>query len=364
MKRLVFCVTNDLNYDQRMQRSCTALQEAGYDVLLVGRRRKQSPPLSSQPFRQRRLNCWFETGKLFYLEFNIRLFLYLLFVRCDALVAIDLDTILPVYLVSRWRNKIRIYDAHELFCEMKEVVERPAVYRAWKRLEQWLLPRFPLGYTVNQPIADWFKQAYRVDYAVIRNVPKPYPYELREREPFILYQGAVNEGRCFETIIPAMKSIPLPLIICGDGNFMDQAKALVQEHQLEKKVFFKGMLAPQALKEYTLKATVGLNIIDSKGLNNYWSLANRFFDYIQAGLPQVTVNYPAYRQLLEAYPVGLGITDPAAAEISTAVNKLLNDKALYTSAEQACKIAREELNWEKEAQILVNYYQTKVFCRN
>ncbi|HJS53916.1 MAG TPA: hypothetical protein VJ765_05210, partial [Chitinophagaceae bacterium] len=95
MKKIIFTVTNELTYDQRMQRICSTLAGAGYDVLLVGRKLKTSPPLSNKHYGQRRLNCCFKKGKLFYTEFNIRLFFFLLFKKMDCICAIDLDTILP-----------------------------------------------------------------------------------------------------------------------------------------------------------------------------------------------------------------------------------------------------------------------------
>ncbi|MGE5108750.1 MAG: hypothetical protein ACM3H8_14495, partial [Sphingobacteriales bacterium] len=67
MKKIVFTVTNDLNYDQRMIRICTSLANVGYEVLLVGRNRKQSSPLDPKPYYQKRLSCWFQKGKGFYI---------------------------------------------------------------------------------------------------------------------------------------------------------------------------------------------------------------------------------------------------------------------------------------------------------
>src|SRR5678815_5747716 len=99
MKRLVFTVTNDLSYDQRMIRICTTLAQAGYDVMLVGRKMKGSIPLQERPFRQKRLVNLFQKGKLFYIEYNIHLFCLLLFKRADLICAIDLDTILPLSLI-------------------------------------------------------------------------------------------------------------------------------------------------------------------------------------------------------------------------------------------------------------------------
>ena len=136
-KRIIFTVFNDTSYDQRMIRICTSLSNAGYDVLLVGRRPPRASLTVQQPFRQKRLRTPFTRGPLLYACFNIQLFFWLLFRRADALCAIDLDTILPCYFISRLKKIKRIYDAHELFCEMKEIVTRPAIYKIWKRIERY-----------------------------------------------------------------------------------------------------------------------------------------------------------------------------------------------------------------------------------
>src|ERR1700760_2522883 len=104
MNKRIFCtVTNELNYDQRMIRICTSLAKAGYDSPLVGRSHKGSLPLVPRLFRQHRLRLFFKKGKLFYLEYNLRLFFFLLFRKMDCICAVDLDTILPCYFVSTLR---------------------------------------------------------------------------------------------------------------------------------------------------------------------------------------------------------------------------------------------------------------------
>ncbi|MFY8003839.1 MAG: hypothetical protein ACOVNR_03320, partial [Chitinophagaceae bacterium] len=147
---LIFSVTNDLSYDQRMQRICTTLTTNGYNVLLIGRKRKSSIPLQLLPFQQKRLNCFFDKGMFFYTEYNIKLFFYLLFKPADALCAIDLDTIVPVWAVSAIKKLPRLYDAHELFTEQKEIISRKHIHRFWLTIEQFAVPKFKNGYTVNE----------------------------------------------------------------------------------------------------------------------------------------------------------------------------------------------------------------------
>ena len=355
---IVFTVTTDLTYDQRMIRICTSLANAGYTVTLVGRKMKASLPLAQQPFLQKRLSCFFEKGKLFYTEYNIRLFFYLLFKKTNCIGAIDLDTILPCYFVSKIKKVKRVYDAHELFCEMKEIATRPFIYKMWKKIERYTVPKFIHGYTVNQPIAGEFKKMYGVTYEVIRNIALLREINIAEKkEKFILYQGAVNEGRSFETLIPAMKGVNCQLIICGDGNFMQQAQLLVKENNLEQKVIFKGKVKPDELRTITQQAYIGVTLFDNAGLSNYFSLANRFFDYLHAGIPQLCVNYPVYKEINDKYHIAVLTEDIGAKNIAALLNNLLLNEFEYNKLQQNCLKARQELNWQEEKKKLLQFYK-------
>lgn len=341
-----------------MIRICTSLTDAGYDVTLVGRKLRSSIPLIIQPFKQKRINCFFENGKLFYAEYNIRIFFYLLFKKMDCIGAIDLDTILPCYFISKIKKIKRVYDAHELFCEMKEIVTRPGIYNIWKKIERFAVPKFPRGYTVNQPIANEFTKMYGVDYEVIRNIALLKAINpVEKKEKFILYQGAVNEGRSFETLIPAFKNINCKLIICGDGNFIQQAKQLVEINRLQEKVIFKGKIKPDELVTITQQAYIGITLFDDKGLSNYFSLANRFFDYLHAGIPQLCVNYPVYKEINNDLPIAVLIDDISSLNIAAQLNNLLENEVLYNDLQQNCFKQRQTLNWQQEEIKLIQFYK-------
>ena len=218
-----------------MQRICNALANAGYSVTLVGRTIKNNPPLTNCNFHQKRIDLFAKKGPLFYIEYNIRLFFYLLFQPADLICAIDLDTILPCYFASRLKGTKRVYDAHEYFTEQKEIVSRPSIYKIWMAIEKFSVPKFKDGYTVNNWIAAAFEKRYGVQYQTIRNLPVKYPLEsVPKTDKFILYQGAVNEGRCFETLIPAMKNVDCKLVIYGNGNFLIQS---THPHSAALKIF-------------------------------------------------------------------------------------------------------------------------------
>lgn len=356
---IIYCiVTNDLSYDQRMIRIATSLANAGYTVELVGRKRVDSIPLINQPFRQKRIRCVFTKGKFFYAEYNIRLFFFLLFKKMDCICAIDLDTILPCFYISGIKKVSRVYDAHELFCEMKEIVARPPIYRFWKKIERHAVPAFDHGYTVSNHLATEFKTLYNKNYEVIMNVPAKKDFQLpAKKSKYILYQGAVNEGRCFEKLIPAMKFVNAQLIVCGDGNFMEQAKKMTAENELTEKIIFKGYVPPALLKEITINAWVGVNLLEDTGLNNHYSLANRFFDYIHALVPQLCIDLPAYSEINDQVEVAVLIKDIPVDNISRHLNILLEDENLYNRLQQNCIKAKEVFNWDNEEKKLLKFYK-------
>ena len=357
-KKIICTVTNDLNYDQRMIRICTSLTEAGYDVTLIGFERKTSQPIIPRPFKQVRLSIIAEQGKIMYLHYWIKLFFFLLFTKVDILCAIDLDTILPVYYVSLLRGKKRVYDAHEIFTELKEVIDRPAVHKMWLWIGKHTVPNFPVGYTIGECYAEDFKAKYGVDYKIVRNATILRPVTIPEKtERFILYQGAVNVGRCFEQLIPAMKNVNARLIICGKGNFSEEAVALTQQLGLEEKVIFKGYIPPAELRDYTIKAWVGITLFEDTSLSNRLSLANRFFDYMHNGVPQLCIRYPEYERVNSQFEIATLIGNASPDNISSALNRLLDDSDYYNKLQQNCMKAREKYCWQEEAKTLVNVYK-------
>ena len=363
LKRIYFTVTNDLTYDQRMQRICNSLAGNGYVVTLIGRKLSSSIALTKEKYKQKRIRCWFNKGKLFYFEYNLRLSCYLMFRKMDAVCAIDLDTIISCHFVSGFKRIPRIYDAHELFTELKEVITRPRIKKIWTKVEKKFVPKFKLGYTVSEGIAEEFNRRYKVNYKTIRNLPLLKEFDaIQTMEKFILYQGAVNEARGFEFLIPAMQWVNCKLVICGDGNFMAQLKKLVSDQKLENKIELKGMLPPAEIWKISQQATVGIALAEREGLNQYLALPNKFFDYVHAGLPQVTMNYPEYSKINIQFEVAVLIDDLAPKKIAESINNLLTDEVLYNKLKSNCLKARQVLNWQHEEKKLLSFYQS-VFAK-
>ena len=361
MKKIICTVTNDLNFDQRMIRICTSLSNAGYDVLLVGRQLPHSPVLQKQPFQQKRFSLFSNKGKLFYLEYNIRLFFFLLINRFDAVCSVDLDSLMPGFLVAKLKKKVCVYDAHEYFTEVPELVDRPNVKRIWESMAYFLIPKLTFAYTVCESLAEIFQQKYGVHFNVIRNVPtaKPIPSRhVRGGDSFILiYQGVLNDGRGLEEAVGAMELLEgVELWLAGEGDLSGFLRKMVQEKRLENKVVFYGRVSPDELHSLTIQAHLGLNLLKNKGLNYYYSLANKTFDYMQAGIPSICMAFPEYKKLYRQTKAIVLLEELSEKQIADAVKTLKNNSRQF---EEMCERNREaaaEWVWEKEEKKLLHFY--------
>lgn len=364
MARIYLTVTTDLNYDQRMIRICSTLAAAGHSVCLVGRKLPTSLPLQPRAYEQRRLECWFHKGKLFYLEYNLRLFCWLLLRRWDTLCAVDLDTLLSAYLLHKLLGRKLVYDAHEYFSEVPELQDRPRSKALWEALAGFIIPRLKYCYTVGPGLAQLFEVRYGVPFGVVRNVPRAQAFPDTERRvskpAVLLYQGALNEGRGLEAMLEAMPQLPDAVLwLAGEGDLSASLRARAEALQLGDRVRFWGYLLPDDLKALTSKACVGLNLLENKGLSYYYSLANKAFDYVQAGLPSLQMDFPEYRRLNEEHEVFMLVPDLEPGTLVSALQQLLEQPQVYARLHQNCRQAAQSWNWEQEEEVLLSFYELR-----
>ena len=355
-KQIIVSVTNDLVADNRVHKVCTSLEEMGFNVLLVGRKLKNSQPLS-RSYQTHRMRLLFKKGACFYAEYNFRLFLFLLFRKADVLLANDLDALTANYLASKIKSTELVYDSHEYFTEVPELIGRPRVKRIWEWLESKILPNLKHCYTVCDSIAAVYKEKYGVKFQVVRNIPVGHPTfpETKNEKPekTILYQGAVNIGRGLEHAIKALHFIDgAQLVIAGDGDIKEQLEELASTEKLENKVRFTGRLSIEELAKLTPTADLGLSIEEDLGLNYRFALPNKLFDYIRSGVPVLISDLPEMKAIVEKYNIGAISNSDDPKELADAINEALNNSVKRKTWKTNLVQASKELTWENEAEVL------------
>lgn len=358
-------VTNDLVTDNRVHKISTTLSEMGFEVTLVGRKLKNSMPLA-RSYRIFRMKLIFTKGPFFYAEYNIRLFLYLLFHKADILVANDLDTLLANYLASLFRKRKLVYDSHEYFTGVPEIINRPFVKASWERIEKWIFPKLKVVYTVNESIAKLYKDQYGKEIKVLRNVSNKLEQKskktredlgLPQDKNIIILQGAgINIDRGAEEAVQAMQYVDNALfLIIGSGDVIDILKEMVTELKLNEKVSFLGKLPFCEMMQYTQLADLGLTLDKDTNINYRYSLPNKVFDYIQAGIPVLASNLVEVANVVKSYDVGDIVESHDPLVIAKKMTEMLDvgKKAMW---KVNLKVAAEELCWEKESLKLKEIY--------
>ncbi|NPA67741.1 MAG: glycosyltransferase family 4 protein [Chlorobi bacterium] len=360
-QKIIISVTNDLVTDKRVHETAVSLIKFGYEVLLVGRKLKNSLPVN-RDYKTKRFNLPFNKGFLFYACYNIRLFLFLIFAKADIFLANDLDTLPANFLASKIRKKKLVYDSHEYFTEVPELVNRPRVKRIWEKIEEFILPKIKHSYTVCNSIADIYNKKYGIDMKVVRNIPVcefvkkqtvlSLPEEIKNRK-IILYQGAVNIGRGIEPTIKAMQYVENAVfLIIGNGDIFRDIKKLVQNLNLTNKVFFTGKIPFADLYAYTKKADIGISLEENIGLNYYYALPNKLFDYIRANLPVLASPLPEIKNIVETYDIGCFIENHKPEHIAEKINFMLTSPEKMQTWKENLKKASAELCRENEEKIL------------
>jgi glycosyltransferase involved in cell wall biosynthesis len=356
--KITISVTNDLVTDQRVHKVCTTLVQAGYSVKVVGRKLKHSKGLQ-RTYRTFRMRLLFDKRFLFYAEYNIRLFFLLLFEKTDVYLANDTDTLPANYLASRIRRKPLVFDAHEMFPQIPEVMDRKFVRAVWTKIEDLLFPRLKYAYTVCRSIAGIYNAKYKMQMQVVRNIP--FAEEKRKEKgegrkekgdgkKVLLYQGAVNIGRGIEWVIDAMPHLDdYVFYVVGDGDVLGDLQTKVKQMHLEDRVIFTGKVPFEQLPAYTEWADIGVNLLENKGLNYYYSLPNRIFDYIRKNIPVLSSDFPEIRNIVAHYDVGTLVNRYDPEYLADTIKQMM-DKEKNT---EGFARANAELTWEQEAETLL-----------
>jgi glycosyltransferase involved in cell wall biosynthesis len=360
-------VTSDVLHDQRVLRIAGTLMNLGASITIVGRKLKGPSGKTGSPIRIIRFRMLFRRGFPFYASFNIRLFFFLLFRKADILVANDLDTLLPNFLVSKLRRKSLVYDSHEYFTGVPEVQNRKFVYNVWKRIERMIFPGLKHVYTVSKAIAKTYQSEYGVDVEVVRNTPvkwdltnQMHPTDLglhEEREVIILQGTGINIDRGGEEAVMAMQLVEDAVLwIIGGGDVIDTMKKMTIALNLTDRIQFFDRMSYEDMMGYTSKGSLGLSLDKDTNPNYEMSLPNKIFDYIQAGIPILASDLTEVRHIIRHYDVGELIETHQPVHIAEKINYMLGDKKRRMEWKKNLKHAAEELCWENEEVKLVEIF--------
>ena len=365
MKHIYISATSDLSYDQRILKVATTLSESNSHMVLVG---KKSPHASSIPFENKGIRPIFNKGPLFYASFNVLLFFYLIRKKPDILVANDLDVLLANFLVAKILRVPLVFDSHEYFTGLPSLKNRKWIRGIWKFLERYMVPKLEYITTVSQSIADKLEEEYGKKVWVIRNMAKYHvTFIPKTKEELglalstrvIIIQGAgINPDQGAEELVHALEYLEnIHLLIIGEGTRIPALKKMVKISGLHSKVTFIPKIPYTELMGYTQLCDLGVNLSTGTSLNNRYSLPNKLFDYIRAGIPVLSSSVPEVDQIIRKYNLGVVIPRVEPKIIAEAIKNMLSDEARLIQWKKNAQMVAKELNWETEEKKLIQFYR-------
>ena len=373
-KRIVVSVISDLVTDQRVHKVCRTLQEGGYAPVLIGARRKGSLPLNPRNYPARRIPMFFQKKVWFYGEFNLRLFFRLLFTKGDIFLGNDLDVMPAVWLAAKIRRKPVVYDTHEYYLGMPELKDRNFVKKVWQVIESFLFPRLRYIYTICDSFCDLYRKDYGKELKAVRNVPYREVFEgpamvlapeIESRLPrgkrFLLFQGAgINPERGVEELVLAMKYLDpatYHLVIIGGGDIFHIIKKMITDENLSDRITILPKVPFEVLRAITRQADLGLSLDKPTNVNHIYGLPNKIFDYLHSGVPVLISRLVELEKIVHKYDVGTFIDNHEPPHIAARIEDIFRDPQRLESWKRHTDNVREELNWEREGQVVLEIFK-------
>ncbi len=377
-KLIIVTVISDLVTDYRVHKICQTLHENGFRVILTGSSNNGSLPINSRDYQVNRLKTWFGSSFLFYLEFNTRLFFKLFREKAVIYLGNDLDVMPATMLMARLKKKPLVYDSHEYFLGMAGLDKKPIRRSIWKFIEMRVFSNLKYMYTVSDSIRNLYLRNYHGNLSVVRNLPLKEPIvpvlTMEEKEwiksidkiipgnkNLIIFQGAgINESRGAEELVYSMHfldSTNFHLLVLGGGDVFGKLKKIIDQNHLSEKITLVSKVPFTLLSHFTRKAQLGVSIDKPIIQNHKFSLPNKLFEYLHAGVPVLASRLCEQEKIISQYDVGGFIEEHRPEHIAQRIKEIFETPGLLDRWKRNTSKVREELNWENESKIVLDIFK-------
>jgi glycosyltransferase involved in cell wall biosynthesis len=302
-----------------------------------------------------------------FIYFNFKLFWRLLKIDLDIVHAHDLWVLPACALITLFKNKPLIYDAHEFAPGLEVFSMRKISGKIWTATEKIFFGKVDALITINPYHQKLFRKFYPkvpmvqviYNFPALRDcLPENEILDFQGRSAVVLYQGVFKENRGLRNAVSVMQAVTNgSLQFIGSGELEDELQVFVRKMGLNSRIQFRGEVNWMDLLKESGKVQAGLVLFLPKGLNYRFASPNKFFEYVAAGTPVIASALESFKDFNKMHEVAILVDPDKIEEIAAAVNLLLTDEKMWSRLHANCLIARKEWNWENLEKDLLSVYR-------
>lgn len=365
-------VSNSLKKDPRVQREAQAAYSEGFNVVVVGLEDQyfDNEFLISKPFTVDviRLGRGLRDSKNFFIRAIRCPYRFLSFILKTTLHnpriihCNDLDTLLQGWIASLLCGAKVVYDSHEVNTAIGEK-KTTIGQKADMLRERFLVKKVDQVVSVSNAAAKLIGDYYGIHPIVVTNcsytVPIDYAKEKNSQRFDVLYHGIMSKDRGYEEFVlsATLLSGNVRIILRGYGPLENELRQLVRINNLWDKVIFAPPVEIKDLITIASESRVGVVLTKPVNPNFTYTVGNKIFEYINAGLPVIMSDVPEHRYLNEKFNFGLIVTEVTPEKIADAINELMTNEKRYEKLRNNAITASRILSWEQESIKLIQIYR-------
>jgi glycosyltransferase involved in cell wall biosynthesis len=277
--------------------------------------------------------------------------------------------LIPIGLKLKRDGKKVIFDAHEDLPKQilgKPYLNKPAkivLSTIFNLFERYACKRFDAIVTATPIIRDKFLSINPNtldinNFPLLEELSNDTPWNQKYNE--VCYIGGISKLRGILDIIKAME-LTQGITLNLAGSFSEkETETEAKSYDGWKKVKEFGFLGRKEVANIMSRSKAG--IVTFHPLPNHIDAQpNKMFEYMSAGIPIITSNFPLWQEIVEGNQCGLCINPLNPREIAEAIAYIITHPVeAENMGQNGRKAILEKFNWEVEEQKLFTLYKEQI----
>jgi glycosyltransferase involved in cell wall biosynthesis len=285
----------------------------------------------------------------------------------DAIIATDLDTLIPALLFKARLGIPVIYDAHEYWAE-SDLRSIECELPLWLGLEKRLVQHVDHAQTVSTSLAEIMTDDTGVHFhtlpncETIKSLLKGGVEKIADDKVRFLFQGNFAAGRGLELLIDAWPHTAPQAILelrGPDNAFKDEMIKLAQATGLmDERILFPPAVAETELVHFAARSDVGLIPYTPAFTVYKHCCPNKMSQYMAAGIPILANDTVFVSRIVTESQSGIVTDFSKRHSLVAAVNELVESPAKRSEFGQASQAYFEAVyNWENQSSEMMTAMQ-------